>query len=232
MFTKTYIAVRTKERRVLTDEQVQQLPYVSPDNPNFNEWRIRKRSANRFLKYLSHKKNIHRILEIGCGNGWFSNLIANKFPSISVIGLDINDFELEQANNTFQRENLTFVYGDIFELNSNVFEHEFDFVVFNASIQYFNDFDKVISKVKSFLKPNGEIHIIDSPFYNERNIITAKQRTFDYYNKLGFPEMAKNYFHHRIDNVVDFEVLYHPKKIGLSRIFKGIDSPFMWLKSK
>jgi hypothetical protein len=83
------------------------------------------------------------------------------------------------------------------------------------------------------LKPRGEIHFIDSPFYDLNEVSGAKQRTVEYYSNRGFPEMSKYYFHHSWSEISDYkpEVLYDKK--SKSRILKFVqkpDMPFPWIK--
>jgi len=229
-FAQLYISVRIKENRVLSDKQLLQLPNAPLSNTNFKEWQVRKKSAHRFLNYLSNRKSVDTILDLGCGNGWFSNLIAKSFPSIKVTGLDINEVELKQANRVFQRRNLNFAFANIFQIKPNVFKEEFSIVVLNASVQYFPNFLNLLSKIITFLEPNGEIHIIDSPFYKKDTVLNAKERTVNYYTKLGFPEMAEYYFHHSLENLKDFEILYRPKKMILFKFLKKTEVPFLWAK--
>ena len=228
-FSSVYLDVRKKEHRILTDEDVKKLPLMVSSNPNHSEWKLRQKSSQRFIDYLKTKPEKLQILDIGCGNGWFTNSIAETSKSSDVIGLDINHMELEQAARVFQKGNLQFVYGDIFQIESKLC-NQFDIITLNACIQYFSNFKALISKLISFSKPNGEIHIIDSPFYRKEELDKAKKRTKDYYTELGFPEMASNYFHHCFDDLEDFKILYNPKKNILIKLIRRKDSPFYWLK--
>lgn len=222
-FSDLYISVRIKENRVLSDKDVNKLPYLDD-----KEWLLRQKSTQRFIAYLYPKKIPLTILDVGCGNGWFSNAMAKVDDQNIVIGLDINVCELEQASRIFKKENLRFVYADIFKTEAT-FKNQIDIITLNASVQYFPDFDMLFSTLKTFLKPKGEIHIIDSPFYNNDAIIGAKKRTLDYYTNLGFPNMAKNYFHHSVDNISEFKTLYVGKKNLIQRVLSKNDSPFPWL---
>jgi 2-polyprenyl-3-methyl-5-hydroxy-6-metoxy-1,4-benzoquinol methylase len=224
-FSDEYLALRKKENRVLTDNQVKILPQTKKGNPNFNEWHLRQKTANRFLNYLKNKQTLS-ILDIGCGNGWFSHKMSELDHNI--VALDVNLEELEQASRVFKTENLQFVYADIFELNDK-FINKFDVITLNASVQYFQDFEWLMSTLKSFLKMNGEIHILDSPFYKASEIKAAKKRTLTYYSEMGFPEMASHYFHHSKNEIKNFDVLYQPKKSIINKIFGKKESPFMWL---
>lgn len=226
-FSDKYLAIRKKENRVLTDDEVKILPLTNSKNSNYKEWKVRKKTADRFIKYLQAKDNKLTILDIGCGNGWFSHKMSQLKHNI--LGLDVNLEELEQANRVFKNEFLQFVYADIFDLKKQ-FLHKFDIITLNASVQYFSNFDSLKKTLIQFLKSNGEIHILDSPFYYSNEIPSAKQRTLDYYTKIGFPEMAKYYFHHVKEKIKDFDVLYQPKSSLYKIILRQNDSPFMWVR--
>ena len=42
--------------------------------------------------------NTSSVLELGCGNGWLSNRIANNYPNIQVTGIDQFQEIKEMAN--------------------------------------------------------------------------------------------------------------------------------------
>jgi hypothetical protein len=73
-----------------------------------------------------------------------------------------------------------------------------------------------------YLKPRGEIHLLDSPLYMDAEIEGAARRSRDYFASLGFPEMAEHYFHHRFASLgeFDYKFLYRPKTFWL-RFFAG-----------
>ena len=180
------------------------------------------------MAYLQQKNAPLAILDIGCGNGWFTNKMASVNLNYTVIGTDINTPELEQATRVFKTKNLQFIHADIF--NTEQFNEQFNIITLNACVQYFPDFKALIIRLKSFLKPKGEVHIIDSAFYKDGEIISARKRSEKYYSDLGFPEMAQNYFHHARTNIKDFEILYRPKNLVFSKLLNIKDSPFCWYK--
>ncbi len=143
-----------------------------------------------------------------------------------VMGLDVNFVELKQADDSFQKKNLSFVYADLFE-KTELQEQKFDIIVFNSCLQYFENLMPLFQIVSDLLLPNGEIHILDTPFYNNNTIENARQRTQTYYENLGFPEMAKNYFHHRFDDLGKYKIRHKPL-VSFLKYFKK-DSPFYWI---
>lgn len=237
-FSDAYLKVRDLEGRVYSDELVSQLPYMPKNHVQYNEWKLRQKSTNRFVDYLSFisinsiqaplrmtAKNAS-LLEIGCGNGWFTAQCSKYVKN--AIGVDINLQELEQGARVFKQPNLHFLYWDIF--TETPFTQKFDIIVLNAVVQYFQDFEKLKERLFELLSSNGEIHIIDSPFYQKNEVELAQQRTKDYYSKTGVEEMIGEYHHHTFDAIKDFEVLYQPTNSRIAKLIKGKDMPFGWYR--
>ena len=223
-FSDLYINARKKENRFYSEEEIRELPNIKKNHPHYAEWKLRKIAASRFVNYLKSKDKPLNILEIGCGNGWFSHLMSNV-KKTQVTGLDVTIVELEQADKAFDKENLSFAYADLFE-NTELYNENFDLIVFNSSLQYFENLKELFKIVSNLLSENGEIHIIDSPFYKNSEVEKAKERTKNYYKNLGFPEMSKNYFHHSLNNLSKHKIMYNP--VSFLKYFKK-DSPFYWV---
>lgn len=168
------------------------------------------------------------ILEVGCGNGWLSYRLAT-LDQTKVTGIDINPSELSQAKRVFAfRSNLQFILGDI--RSGILWDCRFDAVVFADTLQYFPSAGEIIQFVRQhLLKPGGEIHILDTPFYTTRNIESAKMKTFIHYTENGFPEMTVYHFHHILEEVTSYpcKIMYNPKSI-ISLLAKS-RNPFYWI---
>lgn len=227
-FETLYLRLRQQEGRVYTDEELRKLPLVDPGHPHYWEWLVRRRSSARLVRYFERKKQAPHILEIGCGNGWLSHNLA-WITGSRVIGVDVNFTELQQAARVFQHlPNLHFIYTDI--RNGPFSEKKFDAIVFAASIQYFESLDEIFNNTLKLLRPGGEIHILDSPFYTVSEIKAARQRTRVYYEQAGFPAMTGCYFHHSLSELqpYTFNVLYDPGK-WINRLLHP-KYPFYWIR--
>lgn len=234
-FEQAYLKLRTREHRVYADDVVKELPFLNDEQllkiPSIKkEWKVRQRSAEKLIRYLN-KKRPKSILEIGCGNGWLSHRIATALPSATVVAIDINQSELSQGQRVFSEfhRNLTFKFADVF---SEALTDKFDCVIVAGSIQYFADVRKAINTWLDMLLPNGEIHLIDSPFYTLTEIRAAKVRSERYFDQCGCPEMKDYYHHHLWKELEDFhfQVLYDPL-LTWNRLSQKIrnDSPFPWI---
>jgi ubiquinone/menaquinone biosynthesis C-methylase UbiE len=234
-FEQLYINARRLEERVYDDEAVSEFPDIAREHIHFKEWSMRKGSAERLLKYIEKTFTAPEILEIGCGNGWLSNKLAGIHKS-KVSGIDINKTELEQARRVFgANKSLTFLYGPL----EDIFPEDriFDVIVLAAAIQYFENLPTLLNKLQQKLSKQGEIHIIDSPFYNKEDQVSARERTALYYSKLGFKEMSGYYHHHTFESLIPYQpqYLYRGKKIQLliKKVFFSVyDSPFPWIRIK
>ena len=215
-------------RTIYTDKEVALLPRQGNSHPPYPEWAGRDASSRRLVRYLSKYKKAAGILEIGCGNGWFSHLLA-EIPGSEVTGLDINFTELQQAARVFSDDpNLNFIHGDI---RSGILgDRTFDIIIFAATIQYFPSLKKILHLTLAYLKPGGEIHVTDSHLYKPEEIPTEKNRTLAYYTSLGYPEMADFYYHHSITDLRSFhhDWLHRPHSM-MSR-FLGIKNPWPWVR--
>jgi len=229
-FETLYLQVRKKEKRLYSDDEVRLLPYASKRNPHKNEWALRTKSFLRFKKYLSQKKSKLNILDLGCGNGWFTGQLAKEFHH-NYFCVDVNLPELEQAARVFDSDNITLIYADITEIALPT--NTFDIVILNSALQYFSNISSLVKELFFISKSYAEVHIIDTPFYNPSEIMQAKNRAQKYYHSIGYGEMASKYIHHNIEELkyLRFTYLYDPNSLKnkLSNFIFEKDSPFPWI---
>ena len=186
-----YHAARGAEGRILGDAIVADLPGSGTRTPHAREWRIRARSLKRVLETLNGRP--FRVLEVGCGNGWFSARLAQAGHSVT--GIDNGLVELDQARRVFARLPVTWVEGDPW--NGSLPMGSFDIILFAASIQYFPDLQTLVKRCRQLLNEDGEVFIVDSHFYeNKAAAEQARARSAAYYASIGTPEMAAFYHHH------------------------------------
>ena len=236
-----YLRVRSAEGRLLSDAQVRSLPHLShveTDRRLAAEWAIRAVSVKRFVRHVQKLPSPRTLLDVGCGNGWMSHLLATTLatmPGTEVIGLDLNRHELEQAVRVFgQQPNLRFVYGNI--LDPILQPETLDVIVGASALHYFPDIHHVMAQLLRLLKPAGELHIFDSPVFTSSTIAAARHRTAEYYARLGVPDMTAEYHHLCMDELDQYQphVAYRPRR-GFGRIARLLGRPYVpfpWLMIK
>jgi ubiquinone/menaquinone biosynthesis C-methylase UbiE len=229
-FEQEYTALRRLEGRLYDNDVVSKLPFINDKHPLSREWKIRKRSADRLIKYLV-KKNPRTVLEVGCGNGWLTHYLHVHLPA-DCCGVDVNEAELKQAATLFgsRHKTLSYLYADI---NSEFLNDlSVDAIVLASVIQYFPDPVQLITRLEHLLSAGGQIHIIDSPFYNDAEVSMAKERSEQYFAHAGQAEMTSHYYHHSWNALNDFPFhsMYNPSNAWKKLLTKlKRDSPFPWI---
>jgi len=107
------------------------------------------------------------VLDIACGEGYGSNLLAEK--ALHVTGADIKRNVIINAKSKYNKKNINFIESDI--TNILVVDNTFDAIVCFETIEHIEDHNKAILEMKRVLKTSG-ILIISSPNkaeYSDRN---------------------------------------------------------------
>ncbi len=194
-FGDLYNRARGLEGRLLDDALVARLPQVMAGKHNA-EWRVRTRSAQRLLDHLARTGRPLKVLDVGCGNGWLSALLARA--GHIVLGIDRHLPELQQAARVFP-DGPRFALADLF--NPARDDRRFDVVLFAASFHYFPDALVTLRRACA-LAPGGEVHVMDSVLYADLEAArAARSRSATYYAQLGVPELATQYHAHALQEV-------------------------------
>lgn len=129
---------------------------------NYNEnAKIQKRMAEKLVSLIKNK-NPRKILELGCGTGFLTNLVNQNLSFEEYIAIDIVESCNVYINEISPKiEFLAKDIEDYIELNSE----KFDLIISNASLQWVENFERVIKTLENKLNPNGEL--IFSTFGNE-----------------------------------------------------------------
>ena len=97
-----------------------------------------------------------RVLDVGCGNGGISLLLADLRPDLSILGVDFEPKPLEDASAYAARnglKNLTFEQGDAHNLKYD--DESFDAVFCQTVLTHVRDAQTVIKEITRVLKRGG-----------------------------------------------------------------------------
>jgi len=98
-----------------------------------------------------------KILEVGCGDGYFSYLIAKNNPSVEVIGIDISNKFVRYAKKNFKLPNLKFMVDDCLETKFK--KNYFDYILCNDVLEHIPDISVFLNETDRMLKINGLLMI-------------------------------------------------------------------------
>jgi trans-aconitate 2-methyltransferase len=109
----------------------------------------RTRPAGELLARIAHKNPEH-VIDLGCGPGNSTALLARRWPKAKLEGFDSSEAMLDQARGS--GINATWHSGDIPGWSPT---KRYDVIFTNATLQWVPDQDKVVPRLMSFLATDG-----------------------------------------------------------------------------
>jgi SAM-dependent methyltransferase len=120
-------------------------------------WDAVKRQCVREIVAAIPKGQNFRVLDYGCGSGFFSRLLAELFPSIQIVGIDVSANAIAIAKER-DANAAYFVIGDT---RLEPLRHSFDLVFSHHVLEHVFDLSAVASDIASFVAPQGRtLHIL------------------------------------------------------------------------
>lgn len=122
---------------------------------------------NDYKNLASILKPGMKVLDVGCGTGSISKDIAIIVgENGKVTGIDNTENFILSGSESYQDiKNLELIHIDLFDFNP---EEKFDLIVSARVLQWLSNPKEALLKMKSLLKPNGQISILD---YDHTNLI-------------------------------------------------------------
>lgn len=106
-----------------------------------------------FLRLCSVLRPPRSVLDVGCGAGYLTKRLAEKFPDARVVGIDLALGMIKTASGGENLKNLSFQLADG---ESLPFDNDFfDLVVSNASLQWMRP-EKALPEAARVVRPGGK----------------------------------------------------------------------------
>lgn len=115
---------------------------------------VQKIMANTLWRQVKpYLKPGMKVLEIGCGTGYLTELMIQSSYSIAVTAVDIAPGMIEVSKQKFaSTESIQWICGDIEEM---ALSNTYDLIVSNATFQWFNTPEKTVNRLSTFLNDEG-----------------------------------------------------------------------------
>lgn len=150
-------------RTASADEQLRQ---------EFNQWAEQGKGEEMEAHHISiteqtlammQLKPGDRVLDLGCGAGWASRILAKAVVGPErtgqVIGMDVSDAMIRRARAaSTEHDNLMFVVGSAQQVPWE--ENFFDKVLSVESFYYYADQERALAELFRVMAPKGELYIL------------------------------------------------------------------------
>jgi len=162
-------------------------------------FKYRKWLYEPFARALIKKANLRqgsRILDVGCGQGFFTGLFAEL--GLNSVGVDISEEGIHFAEREYGQSGANFEVGDILSLKC---EAQYD-CVFVRGLSLYNSTEftrhrSTTNSLLTYLKPGGVL-------------------IFNYHSKLHPKKKSESWIYHSISDVAEHFSIYPGSKIYFS----------------
>ena len=137
-------------------------------------------TKHKHIKYhdffVRNIKPDEKVLDIGSGNGFLSYDMATNVPGVKVVGVELNEKNIEYARSHYSHENLSFVKGDVLK---ELPEGKFDVITLSNVLEHIEKRAAFLKTLQQKFKPKR--FIIRVPvFERDWRIPLKKELGLDY----------------------------------------------------
>ena len=146
------------------------------DNGVFSKNKIDFGSITLIDAYLKNKKDIKSFLDVGCGYGFISIVLAKEL-NISGTGVDVNEraLMLAKENASNNRVNVSFIKSNIYE---NI-DESFDLIITNPPIRAGKKIVlEILNEAKNHLNRGGELWAVIRKDQGVKSIIKCLNESY------------------------------------------------------
>ncbi|EGU30081.1 malonyl-ACP O-methyltransferase BioC [Vibrio scophthalmi] len=180
--------------------------------------------GTRLINQLPSDLSSYRILDVGCGTGYFSQQLRDR--GAEVVAFDLSRAMLQQAKNRCGEERVHYQQGDAEQLPFA--DNQFDYVFSSLALQWCQDLAVPLREMRRVTKPGGQLlfsTLLDGSL-RELKQAWAKIDTYQHVNDfISLNQvniaLAQSHCHtHHLD--LPAIVVWYDSALGLMRDLKGI----------
>ena len=121
--------------------------------------------AELFVALIRGYSNVHRILDLGCGNGY----LASKLGTLGfrVTGIDASESGVSMAKTKYETDHVNFIQAEIGDDTAKLFSQEhtrFDLVLSSDVLEHLYRPAALIESASMLVKPGGYL-LVGTPYH-------------------------------------------------------------------
>jgi ubiquinone/menaquinone biosynthesis C-methylase UbiE len=109
----------------------------------------------QWARAVLNSSGFSSLLDVACGAGFGSYLLAQAMPGAEVIGVDYDSDAVEYAKSSYSLSNLIFKLGTAADLGAVVGDQQFDCIVSFDTIEHVMHREIMMEGLVNHLKPTG-----------------------------------------------------------------------------
>ena len=113
------------------------------------------------LRYFFGSDNFtqaNKLLEVGCGNGYYLSELRKFFKEKEFTGIDISSELIQLAKESSPKYPIQFIESDFFEFDTS---EQFDLILMRLTVQHMKTLEDIFSKASGLLKEAGTLIILE-----------------------------------------------------------------------
>jgi 2-polyprenyl-3-methyl-5-hydroxy-6-metoxy-1,4-benzoquinol methylase len=155
---------------------------------------------NPFLKpYDLAAKQSSRLLDVGCGSGFISNLLAYRHPDCTIDAVDFSDSVdyAKDFSTHLDLKNVNYIKQNFFDF---VTPYKYDTIICNGVLHHMPNYQSAVFQIDHLLKPNG---ILVVGLYNPWGKLAKRLFAPNYINNILYQDQE----------LVPFELTFLRKQV-------------------
>lgn len=112
---------------------------------------VQKKCAEKLIDMID-LDYFSKMLEIGCGTGYYTSLLSDRYPESEILAVDISSEMIKAADNKLGGRNIQFKISDAEHID---LDEKYNLITSNASFQWFDDLDKTFKTIAGMLNEDG-----------------------------------------------------------------------------
>ncbi|MFH1394612.1 MAG: methyltransferase domain-containing protein [Candidatus Omnitrophota bacterium] len=112
---------------------------------------VQKKCAKKLFDMIC-LRNFDNILEIGCGTGFYTNMLRERYPAAQITAVDISPEMINLAKKEYACRNVKF---EVLDAEKVFPERKFDLITSNAVFQWFENIGVSVKHFAKILNPGG-----------------------------------------------------------------------------